>query len=118
MTDPTSTRTEAERQAELDRALDGGMAELPPNQVKGWLGEKGVDLRKPDNFAPDLNSGISQEMDLPVVWVGIVLAYLLVFPLAYVLLWRSRRISRRGKIVTSIMGAIGVVAVLVWYLQA
>lgn len=116
MTDPTTTRTDAERQAELDRALDGGMAELPPNQVKGLLGEKGVDLRKADDFAPDLNSGISQEMDLPVVWVGIVLAYLLFFPVAYVLLWRSQYISRRGKIISSIVGAIGIVAFLVWYL--
>jgi len=57
-------------------------------------------------------------MDLPVVWVGIVLAYLLFFPLAYVLLWRSRHISRRGKIVSSIVGAVGIVAVIIWYLQA
>ena len=114
MTDTTTTRTDAERQAELDRALDGGMAELPPNQVKGLLGEKGVDLRKADSFAPDLNSGISQEMDLPVVWMGIVLAYVLFFPLAFLLVWKSRHISPRAKIMTSAVGAVGVAAVGIW----
>ena len=114
MTDSTSKMTDSEREAALDRALDSGMTELPPNQVKGLLGEKGPDLRKVDEFTPDLNSGISQEVDLPVVWVGILLAYLLLFPLAYVLLWRSKHISRRGKIISSVVGAVGVVAVLIW----
>ena len=87
------------------------MDELPPNQVKGLLGERGIDLRREENFAPDLNSGISQEVDLPVAWMGIVLAYVLFFPLAFLLLWRSRYISTRAKIATSVVGVVGITAV-------
>lgn len=98
---------------ELEAALDEGeLAELPPNQPKGILGEKGFDLYKVDEFEPDLNAGISQENDLPVVWLGIILTYLLFFPLAYWMLWRSTLFSRRAKVVTSIVGAAGIAVVL------
>jgi hypothetical protein len=97
-------------EAELTR---GELPSLPPNQPKGMLGEKGLNLYKEESFTPDLNSGISQENDLPVVWLGILLAYIVFFPLAYWLLWRSRLFSRRSKIITSVIGAIGVVAVAV-----
>lgn len=114
MTDPSNPKSAEEREAALNRALDGGLPELPPNQVRGILGEQGkIDLRKEEDFTPDLNAGISQEMDLPVMWMGIVLAYVLFFPLAYVLLWRSRVISRRAKWVVSAVGAAGGVAVVV-----
>ena len=112
MTDSNPRPHDAERQAALERALDSGVTELRPNRVKGLLGEKNPSLRKPDDFAPDLNAGISQEMDLPVVWMGIVLAYILFFPLAFVLLWRSHHISRRAKIATTVVGAIGIAAVV------
>ena len=111
MNDSNPSSHDAERQAALERALDSGVTELPPNRVKGLLGEKGPDLRRPEDFAPDLNAGISQELDLPVIWMGIVLAYVLFFPLAFVLLWRSRHISRRAKIATTIVGVIGIAAV-------
>jgi hypothetical protein len=114
VSDPQVPASDAERQAALDRALDGGMSELPPNQVRGILGERGgVHLRKEEDYTPDLNAGISQEVDLPVVWMGIILAYVLFFPLAFVLLWRSRHISKRAKIITSSVFAVGVLAVAV-----
>ena len=101
------------REEQLDRALSrGALEELPPNQVRGLLGEKNPKLRVVDEFKPDLNAGVSQEMDLPVVWMAIVLAYLLFFPLAYVILWRTDHISHRAKIVVSVVGAVGVVAVV------
>jgi len=101
------------REEELDRALSrGALEELPPNQVQGLLGERNPKLRVTDEFKPDLNAGVSQEIDLPVVWMAIVLAYLLFFPLAYVILWRTSHISQRAKIVVSVVGAVGVVAVV------
>ena len=114
MTDSPPNDHDAARRSALDRALDSGVTELPPNRVKGLLGEKGPDLRKPDEFVPDLNAGISQEMDLPVVWMGIVLAYVLFFPLAFLLVWKSRHISLRAKIMTSAVGAVGVATVGIW----
>jgi hypothetical protein len=101
------------REEELDRALSRGeLDELPPNQVKGLLGEKNPKLKVVDSFAPDLNAGVSQEIDLPVVWMGIVLAYLVFFPLAYVLLWRTKYITHRDKIIVSAVGAAGIAYVL------
>ncbi len=107
---------DSERQARRSRARNcstassskGRLDELPPNQVKGLLGEKNPKLRVTDTFEPDLNAGVSQEMDLPVVWMGIVLAYLLFFPVAYWLLWRTKLISHRAKIVVSVVGAVGI----------
>jgi hypothetical protein len=100
------------REEELDRALaKGRMDELPPNSVRGLLGEKNPKLKVIDEFEPDLNAGVSQEIDLPVVWMGIVLAYLLFFPLAYVLLWRTKYITHRDKIIVSVVGALGILYV-------
>jgi len=114
VSDPQVPATDAERQAALDRALDGGLPELPPNQVRGILGERGgIHLRKEEDFTPDLNAGISQEVDLPVVWMGIILAYVLFFPLAFVLLWRSKHISQRAKVIASVVFSVGVLAVAV-----
>ena len=108
---PTSGSVgEHEREAELEQALDEGrLEELPPNHPRGLLGERNPDLRAiDDEFPQDLNAGVSQEMDLPVVWLGTVLAYLLFFPLGYWLLWRNPRFSLRAKIIASIAGAIGI----------
>ena len=77
-------RSPLTREEQLDRELaKGRLDELPPNEVQGLLGEKNPKLRVTDTFEPDLNAGVSQEMDLPVVWMGIILAYLLFFPVAY-----------------------------------
>jgi len=100
------------RDEELEAALKKGeLPELPPNQPKGILGEKGFDLYKVDEFEPDLNAGVSQENDVPVVWLAVILAYLIFFPLAYWLLWRSTLFTRRAKVITSVVGAVGIVAV-------
>lgn len=97
------------QQDELEKALGGG-GELPPNRVRGILGETAADVRRAEDFTPDLNAGISQENDWPVVWLAIILAYLVFFPAAYVILWRTRHVSRRTKIVVSVVGALGVIA--------
>lgn len=110
MTDSDTQKAAAERQAALDRALDGGLDELPPNQVKGLLGEKTPDLRKQEDFTPDLNAGISQEMDFPVMWMGIVLALIVVPPLGFYLLWRSDSISHRAKVITSVVATTYLIA--------
>jgi len=108
---PSDTDRRSELDAELDR---GAVDELPPNRVKGWLGEVHPSLRQPDDWTPDLNAGLSQEDDVPVVWLAVVLSYLLFFPLAYVILWRSRLFPRRTKILVSAVGAAGIVAVAWW----
>lgn len=113
MTDSDSQIAARQRQAALDRALDGGLEELPPNQVKGLLGETMPDLRKEEDFSPDLNSGISQEMDLPVLWMGIVLALILFFPLGFYLLWRANYFSFRAKVITSVVATIAIFAFIV-----
>lgn len=116
-TDPALPGEEARRRAEeLDRQLSRGERELPPNQVKGVLGEKGFDLYKVDEFEPDLNSGISQEIDLPVVWAGIVLLFLTVLlaPVGIVVLWRSKLISKRAKIIWTVVALAWVAGVLLY----
>jgi len=119
--DERSDRAEATRltrEEEIERALaKGALEELPPNQPRGLLGEKNPKLKVVDEWRPDLNAGVSQEMDLPVVWMAIVLAYLLFFPIAYVILWRTRLISQRAKVVVSVVGAVGVALVLSRILQ-
>ena len=82
--------------------------------MRGLLGERNPKLKVVDSHGPDLNAGVSQEMDLPVVWIGIILAYLLFFPLAYVLLWRTKYISPRAKVVVSVIGAAGIAYVAYW----
>jgi len=106
-TDRTSVPDKA-----LDDALSSGARdELPPNQPKGILGDKGLDIYKVDTFEPDLNAGVSQENDAPVIHLAIVLAYLLFFPLAFWLLWRSPLYSVRAKVTLTIAGVTGVVVV-------
>jgi len=97
---------------DLEAALDAGATEeLPENQPRGILGERGLDLRKVDDFSPDLNAGISQENDTPVMWLAVIVAYLVFFPLAYWILWRTPLFSRRVKVVTSVIGGIGILTV-------
>jgi|GEM_PF-1805805 len=107
-----------QEQADLERALDSGVTELPPNHPKGLLGEKGPDLRKVEDFAPDLNAGLLQENDPGVIWLWIVLAYLLFFPLAYVVLWRSKTIPPKTKRIASAVGAAVIALLAIWLLVA
>ncbi len=95
-----------EERAELERALDSGVTELPPNEVKGFLGEKGMNLRKAEEYSPDLNAGLLQENDEGVHGLAIVLAFLIFFPIGYAMLWRDKHISQRRKLVTSVVVAV------------
>jgi hypothetical protein len=101
-----------EESDKLRRALDAGaMRELPPNHVPGWIGERGPDMRKADDFeTPTLNAGISQEVDGPVVFLGMVVALVVFFPAAFLILWRSRAFSRRYKVVATVVMSVIVVA--------
>lgn len=102
---------------ELKRALDEGSGgELPPNVPPGILGERGLDLQKTDPPSHGLYAGLSQEFDGPVLWLAIVLAYLVFFPLGYWFLWRSPRIGKRTKIAGTILMTAGLAAVAVWFL--
>ena len=112
MTDETPTpfrsREELsfEEREELDRALDSGVTELPPNEPKGILGERGMDFRKVEDYTPDLNAGLSQENDSGVHSLIILLAFLIFFPVGYVLLWRDKYLSRTQKVAASIVATV------------
>jgi hypothetical protein len=100
-----------EEREEFERSLDSGMTELPPNQPKGILGEKGMDVRKVDTFEPGIDGGIVQENDPGIIWLVIILAYLLFFPIAYIVLWRSKSIPIKTKWIASGVGAVGIAVV-------
>jgi hypothetical protein len=101
---------------ELDRALDkGSVAELPPNHPPGWLGEVAPDMRKVDDFAPSLNAGVVQEDTAVTRWLVMVILYLLIVtsPVAAWMLWRDPRRSLRAKIIGTVVGVAGYVALYV-----
>jgi len=103
-------KRELTKDEQLERALRGATTKLPENQPKGLLGDPGLNVGKTDDFTPDLNAGLSQEIDMPVVWMAIVLGYLVFFVPGFVILWLSKRVPIRTKIVASIVmvaGAIG-----------
>jgi len=113
--DKTESQTDA-GSSELDEALSAGaLTELPPNRPRGILGEHGPSLRKVDTFEPDLNAGVSQENDGPVIQLAIILAFLLFFPVGYWLLWRSSAYSRRGKLIITVVATL-VIALVTWRL--
>jgi len=108
---PASELTKEER---LERALAPKMAELPENQPKGLLGDPGLNVGKIDEFEPDLNAGISQENDMPVLWMAILLGYLIFFVPGFVILWMSKRVPIRTKVIASAVMAIAAVAFLLY----
>jgi len=110
---PASELTKDER---LERALAPKMAELPENQPRGLLGDPGLNVGKIDDFEPDLNAGISQENDMPVLWMAILLGYLIFFVPGFVILWTSKRVPIRTKVIASAVMAIAAVAFL-FYLR-
>ena len=109
---PGGPGRELTKEERLDKALESPMAELPENKPRGLLGETGVDIRKVDDFAPDLNAGISQEIDTPVVWVAVLVGYLFFFVPGLVILWLSKRFPTRTKVVTSIVMVVVAIAFL------
>lgn len=113
-TEPTDWKSA--RTDELNRALDKGeLSELPPNVTPGMLGEVAPDLRKVDDFRPSLSAGIIQESTTETRWLTIVLLYLLLItvPVAVWLLWRDPCRSTRVKVIATLVGIVGYVA-LYW----
>jgi len=93
---------------------DEGLSELPPNIPPGFLGESPPDFRKVDTFEPDgVNAGLIQESTWETRWLTIAILYFVFFPAAAVVLWRSKAISRRAKIIATLVGLGGVTAVAV-----
>ena len=100
-------------QEEIETALaKGARPYLPDNETPGWLGERGPDLRKVDEFEPTLNAGLLLEDTPQTKWLLILLLYVMVFtaPAAAWLLWREPRRSTRSKVITTIIGVLGYVA--------
>lgn len=87
-----------------------GIDELPPNVPPGFLGEHGVDLRKVDGDGPHgLNAGVIQEWTWETTIIVVGIAYFLFFPAAYYVLWRSRKVPKRQKVVITALMTIGIV---------
>ena len=101
-TGPGHHGKEPAREEQLERALKSPMAELPENQPRGLLGGRGLDIYKTDDLdEPDLNAGISQELDTSVIWVAIFVGYLFFFAPGFLILWLSNRFSTRTKVATT-----------------
>ena len=84
---------------------------MPAFRPSGMLGEvgSGMDLAKSDNLSEGQHTGIIQDTeDWTVQWLVIVLTYLVFFPVAYVLLWRSQQIDLRAKVLVSVAGVAGI----------
>ena len=103
---------------ELERALDRGSGTpLPPNRPQGLFGEEGLNLTRSDDWSPNGTAGLSQEGDGGVVLLAIILAYLLFFPLAYWILWRTPALRGWRKSVLAVLMTVGLVAVLIAFLR-
>lgn len=104
---------------ELNAALDkGGMGELPPNVPPGFLGERGMNMSKVDEFEPSLSAGIVQEISAATRQLTMLLLYVLVItsPAAAWMLWRDRRRPLWVKAVTTVVGIAGYA--LLWRLYS
>lgn len=88
---------------------EDAMGELPPNVPPGILGETGFDLRKVDDDGPHgLNAGLIQEWTWEMTMLVVFLAYVIFFPAAYVILWRSRVVPQKHKVVLSTIMTVGI----------
>ena len=100
--------TDPEKKRELEAALDeGGLDELPRNIPPGMLGERVSDMdltKKVDSGGPyGLNAGLLDEWTVQTTLIAVALALIVFFPIAYVILWRSRRLTRAFKIELSLV---------------
>jgi hypothetical protein len=94
-----------------------GIPELPPNRPPGILGEPGLNVMKVDTFEPDgMNAGLTQEDTFETRFLLIALAYLLFFPAAFVMVWVSKRMSLRTKVIVTAAMLAGL-ALVVWALR-
>ena len=121
MSDTSAWPEDPARLKELEEALDqGGIDELPPNVPPGFLGETPPDFRKVDGDEPHgLNAGITDEWTWETTMLWVLLAYIIFFPAAFIILWRSRWVSRKQKVWVSVAMAVGVglaaAALLGWF---
>lgn len=98
--------------SKLDAALDkGSLPELPPNRPHGVLGHISPDMRKIEDFDMGSDTGVSQEIDMPVVILAIILSYVLFFPIAFVIVWRTRRLNQRVRVILSAAMTAGIIVV-------
>lgn len=96
-----------------DEGFDDGLDELPPNVPPGMLGEPMPNLRAVDgDGSHGLNAGIIDEWTWETTFLFIVGAYVLFFPLAFYVLWRTKKIPRFQKLVFSALMLAGIVAVV------
>lgn len=100
----------------LEEALsEGSLDKLPPNQPKGLLGERGFNLYDIETHRPDLNAGVLQENDGPVIRMAVVLGFLLFPPVGYWLLWKTNVFTRLQTWVIGVLGTAWLL-VLLWVL--
>jgi hypothetical protein len=105
-------------QDELNRALSRGrLEELPPSRPPGLLGDTPMDIRKTDEFEPSLNAGVLQESTWQTRGMTLALLYVLVVtsPIAAWMLWRDKKLSLTRKIVATVIGIVGYVALYLGY---
>ena len=101
-----------------DLHLESGVDELPPNIPPGFMGEVGPSLRTVDGDGPHgLNAGIIQEWTWETTIALVLLAYALCFPVAFVILWRSRKVPKAQKVAISLIMVAGI-AYVAWKLLA
>ena len=112
MSADTAWPADPDKKRELEEALDRGAAEeLPRNVPPGILGERvsDIDLRKVDSGGPyGTNAGLLDEWSVQTTLIVVALTYVFFFPAAYVILWRSRKVTERFKIELSIVMTIGI----------
>lgn len=103
---------------DLNEALDkGAMRELPPNVPPGFLGERGLNMSKTDDFKPTLSAGIVQEGSPATRQLIMLLLYLLVItsPVAAWMLWRDPRRPVWVKLAATVVGLLGYAALWLAY---
>jgi hypothetical protein len=111
VTDSKTTSAENEPLPPERDPFGGGMEELPPNIPPGFLGEEGPNLRKVDTGGPyGFNAGVIQESTWETTMLSVALAFFVFFPVAYWLLWRSKKVPRKHKVVTSVAMTAALVA--------
>ncbi|MBA4371155.1 MAG: hypothetical protein C0418_06235 [Coriobacteriaceae bacterium] len=102
-----------------DEGYQDGLDELPENVPPGFLGETPVDLRRTETYEHGMNAGITQEESnaTRALWVVLLLAAVVTQPLAWWLLWRTRRVRTWVKAVVTLLGLVWAGAI-VWSLAS
>jgi ABC-type Fe3+ transport system permease subunit len=104
--------------SELDKALDrGSHDQLPPPIPPGFMGERAPDMRSEESFEPSLNAGLIQESTWETKWLTIGVLYVLIVTgsVAAWLLWREPRRPLGTKVVATVLGIAGYIALFLFY---